>query len=62
MTLKELERVLYFESYVIVDPGQTPLKKKEFVSETRYRKLMEEYGPGNVSCRDGGGGDSQAAP
>src|SRR5215471_9082369 len=35
MTLKELERVLYFESYVIVDPGQTPLKKKELVSETR---------------------------
>ena len=39
MTLKELERVLYFESYVVVDPGKTPLKRKELISETRYRKL-----------------------
>jgi DNA-directed RNA polymerase subunit beta' len=53
MTLKELERVLYFESYVIVDPGQTPLKKKELVSETRYRKLMEEYGPGTFLAEMG---------
>ncbi|MGE0824269.1 MAG: DNA-directed RNA polymerase subunit beta' [Candidatus Binatia bacterium] len=53
ITLKELERVLYFESYVIVDPGQTPLKKKELVSETRYRKLVEEYGPGSFRAEMG---------
>src|ERR1700745_786339 len=47
ITLKELERVLYFETYVVVDPGKTPLKKKELLTETRYRKLMEEYGPGS---------------
>jgi DNA-directed RNA polymerase subunit beta' len=47
MTLKELERVLYFESYVVVDPGKTSLRKKELLTETRYRKLVEEYGPGS---------------
>jgi DNA-directed RNA polymerase subunit beta' len=53
MTLKELERVLYFESYVVVDPGQTTLKKKELLSETRYRKLVEEYGPNSFQAKMG---------
>ncbi|MCS6897290.1 MAG: DNA-directed RNA polymerase subunit beta', partial [Nitrospira sp.] len=53
MTLKELERVLYFESYVVIDPGQTPLRKKELLTETRYRKLVEEYGPGSFSAEMG---------
>ncbi len=47
MTLKELERVLYFESYIVLDPGETPLKKKELLSETQYRKAVEEFGPGS---------------
>jgi DNA-directed RNA polymerase subunit beta' len=45
MTLKELEKILYFESYVVVDPGTTPLQERELLSETRFRKLMEEHGP-----------------
>src|SRR5262245_17850683 len=53
MTLKELERVLYFESYVVTDPGQTPLRKKELITETRYRKLMEEHGPGSFQAEMG---------
>jgi len=53
MTLKELERVLYFESYVVTDPGQTPLRKKELLSETRYRKLVEEQGPGSFRAEMG---------
>ena len=47
MTLKELERVLYFESYIVLDPAETPLKKKELLSETQYRKSVEEFGPGS---------------
>lgn len=46
MTLKELEKVLYFESYVIVDAGKTPLAYKELLNENRYRKAREEYGDG----------------
>jgi DNA-directed RNA polymerase subunit beta' len=44
MTLKELEKILYFESYVVVDPGATPLQPRELLSESRYRKAYEEYG------------------
>ena len=47
MPLKELERVLYFESYIVLDPGETPLKKKELLSEVRYRQAVEEFGPGS---------------
>ena len=45
MTLKELERALYYEAYVVVDPGGTQLKFGEVLSEEKYRKLLEEYGP-----------------
>src|SRR3989337_2990032 len=44
MTLRDLEKVLYFESYVVTNPGNTPLKEKEIRSEDRYRKAVEEYG------------------
>ena len=47
MTLKDLERVLYFESYIVLDPGETPLKQKDLLSETQYRKAVEEFGPGS---------------
>ncbi|MEW6409258.1 MAG: DNA-directed RNA polymerase subunit beta' [Nitrospirota bacterium] len=44
MTLRQLEKILYFESYVIIDPGDTPLKEKELITEDRYRKLLSEHG------------------
>ena len=47
ITLKELERVLYFESYIVLDPGETPLKQKELLSETQYRQAVEEFGSGS---------------
>ena len=50
MTLKDLERVLYFESYIVTDPGETPLRKKEILTETRYRKLVEEFGFGSFEA------------
>ena len=45
MSLKDLEKVLYFESYVVTDPGNTPLQLQELLTEARYRKAVEEYGP-----------------
>ncbi|HAR45378.1 MAG TPA: DNA-directed RNA polymerase subunit beta', partial [Nitrospiraceae bacterium] len=45
MTLRHLEKVLYFESYVVIDPGDTPLKAKELLTEERYRKAVLAYGP-----------------
>src|SRR5262245_9415675 len=44
MTLKELEKVLYFECYVVTDPGRTPLQYKEMLTEAKYRKARDEYG------------------
>ncbi len=44
MTLKDLERVLYFENYVVIEPGLTPLKQKELLSEEQYQAAADEYG------------------
>jgi len=44
MTLKDLERVLYFEYYVVLEPGLTPLKDRQLLSEEEYLKAQEEYG------------------
>jgi DNA-directed RNA polymerase beta' subunit len=44
MTMRQLERVLYFEGYVVIDPGDTPMKEKEILSEEEYKKALSEYG------------------
>ncbi len=44
MTLRDIERVLYFEAYVVVNPGMTPLKRAELLSEDAYIEKMEEFG------------------
>ncbi|MCI0424029.1 MAG: DNA-directed RNA polymerase subunit beta', partial [Acidobacteria bacterium] len=43
ISLRELERILYFEAYVVIDPGDAPLKDKEVLNEEKYRQLMEEH-------------------
>jgi DNA-directed RNA polymerase subunit beta' len=44
MTLKDVERVLYFEHYIVIEPGLTPLEKHQLLSEEEYLKAQEEYG------------------
>jgi DNA-directed RNA polymerase subunit beta' len=44
MTLKELERILYFESYMVLDAGLTPLKDRQLLSEDEYLRAQDEYG------------------
>ena len=44
MTLKDLERVLYFENYVVIEPGTTPLKQHELLTEEQYQQAMDDYG------------------
>ncbi len=46
MTLKELEKVLYFESYVVIDPGETTLQARELLTERKYREAREQFGEG----------------
>ncbi len=45
MTLKDLERVLYFENYVVIEPGMTPLKLHQLLSEDQFMNAQDEYGP-----------------
>ena len=44
---KELERVLYFSSYIVLDPGTTDLKQKDILSEQEYRAKLAAYGDGS---------------
>ncbi len=46
MTLKELEKVLYFECYVVTDAGETPLQPRELLTERKYREAREQYADG----------------
>ncbi len=47
MSLRELERILYFEAYVVIDPGDCPeVRDREILSEDRYRELQDKYPDG----------------
>jgi DNA-directed RNA polymerase subunit beta' len=46
IALKDLEKILYFEAYVVTDSGGTPVPYKEIFNENRFRKYLEEYGSG----------------
>ena len=44
LTIKELEKIIYYEEYVVIDPADTPLKVKQLLNEDEYRKALKEYG------------------
>ncbi|MBM3254341.1 MAG: DNA-directed RNA polymerase subunit beta', partial [Candidatus Omnitrophica bacterium] len=43
LSLRDVEKVLYYEEYVIIDPGETPLKKKELLSEEKYEENLKKF-------------------
>jgi len=45
MTARNLERVIYYEDYLVIEAGSTPLKKHQLLSELEYREARETYGP-----------------
>jgi DNA-directed RNA polymerase subunit beta' len=47
LTLKELEKILYFEAYVVLEPGMTPLKPLQLLSEEEFMNAQDEYGDEN---------------
>jgi DNA-directed RNA polymerase subunit beta' len=54
ISLRELEAVLYFESYVVVDPGEAPVKEREVIKdETRFRELDQQYRPSGFKAMMG---------
>ncbi len=46
LTIKEVERVLYFEMYIVIEPGTSPYKFCELISEEKYNEALEKYGEG----------------
>ncbi len=52
-TLKDIERVLYFESYIVIEPGLTPLKQYQLLSEEDYLKAQDEYGQDSFTAMIG---------
>jgi DNA-directed RNA polymerase subunit beta' len=53
MTMKDLEKVLYFESYVVVDPGLSSLQKNDLLSEDGLQRAQDEYGEDNFTAAIG---------
>src|SRR5512144_2992107 len=50
MQLKQLERILYFESYVVTEPGLTPLEKYQLLTEDELYEYQDEYGEDSFSA------------
>ena len=53
VTARELERVVYYEDYMVVDAGNTPLKMHQLLSETEYREAQETYGENAFTAKMG---------
>jgi DNA-directed RNA polymerase subunit beta' len=53
MTLKDLERILYFENYVVIEPGLTPLKERQLLTEDEFYKAQDEYGDDSFTAMIG---------
>src|SRR2546421_12104516 len=52
MTLREIERVLYFEAFVVIDPGMTPMQRGQLLTDEMYLEAIEEHG-GEFDARMG---------
>ena len=50
MTLKDLERVLYFENYIVIEPGISPFKEKQLLTEDQYNQALDEHGPDSFTA------------
>lgn len=53
MTLKDIERILYFEAYIVLEPGNTPLVKKQLLTEEMYYDSLDEYGDDSFEAKMG---------
>ncbi len=53
MTARNLERVIYYENYMVTDAGKTPLEEKELLTESDYQKAIDEYGEDAFTAKMG---------
>lgn len=54
MSSADLERVIYYEEYIVIDPGQTELEKKQLLSDVQYREAQEKWGTDTFVAKMGG--------
>ncbi|MDR3117555.1 MAG: DNA-directed RNA polymerase subunit beta' [Puniceicoccales bacterium] len=55
LSMRDLERIIYYESYVVIDPGSTPLEQKQLLGEQEFEKAQEEYGEDAFVAKMGAG-------
>jgi len=55
INVRDLERILYYEEYIVVDPGKTPLKQKELLNEDRYDEFRKKFGAASFTAKMGAG-------
>jgi len=55
MTMRDMERILYYEAYVVIDPGPTDLKERELIGEERFREVRAEVGDAFLAMMGGEG-------
>src|SRR5213594_503244 len=53
MSIRDLERILYYESYVVIEPGKTGFKKREIITEDQYNEVMDEQPDSGLKARMG---------
>ncbi|MFZ5495751.1 MAG: DNA-directed RNA polymerase subunit beta' [Verrucomicrobiota bacterium] len=53
MTARSLERVIYYENYMVTNPGKTPLELKQLLTETEYQQAVDEYGADAFTAKMG---------
>jgi len=53
MSIRDLERILYYESYVVIEPGKTGFKKKEIITEDQYNEVMDEQPESGLKAKMG---------
>ncbi len=54
LSTNDLERVIYYEEYVVIDPGDTELQKKQLLNDIEYREAQERWGKGSFIAKMGG--------
>ncbi len=54
MSATDLERVIYYEEYVVIDPGHTDLEKKQLLNDNEYREAQEKWGRDAFVAKMGG--------
>src|SRR5882724_4154993 len=60
MTARNLERVIYYEDYLVIEPGNTPMKQHQLLSEMEYREARQTYGPDAFVAKMGAEGVREA--